>query len=212
MGDFSPSIIGSWKLELVGNTLSLIDMYYHTTPLVISNDVDDIDIIWQFERHLSHNADSFETAKQYIQSLDQVEVNRWFKKLQPIDFHNYFIPIPIPNKYFCMETMEIVELNYVHTPDDYYPQTGYPEKMVVNADGSYSLDTDENSPDLWYKNNGERYMYMEDKTMAYFTNDKFKQVLNDLYKMLLSDKTYVSTANEYMFLQRFSYNSNFSFD
>ena len=41
---------------------------------------------------------------------------------------------------------------------------------------------------------------------------KNKEALNYLYKTLLAGKTYIGTTNSYMFIQRFTHISNYSFD
>lgn len=131
-------------------------------------------------------------------------------------FKGYFVPTPIQNKYFSMEKCELVDIEVDWDSVKDYWHTGDIINLVYNeAENKYFFDE---SDELWfwYKDCGdgtcEVIRELEELSRTHFNNDKFRKILSELYKELLEGKTYVGTMNSYMFMQRFSYIGDFTFD
>lgn len=203
-----------WQLHVEGTNLYLEHKGEKYSDYLILDNVGDLESLWLFERHLEHRANNFALVVCYLSKLkgdDHREIEMLFMKLTPETFKNYFIPIPIEGVYFSLETMELVNLTYVQLDnDEYYPKTGEVVQFKLLENGNYTI-ADNDTPDLWYKNDGERWRWMDERIRKYFTVDKFLDILKDLYSKLLADKTYATTVNQYMFMQRMSYLSNYQF-
>lgn len=126
-------------------------------------------------------------------------------------FKGYYIPTPIDDTYFCMETCELVKIKVDWQSVREYFDTGEIINLKYNDDKKmYEMDMDADW--FWYDGDEENEKIF-DMILDYFTdNEGFKQACNTLYKELLSEKQMLGTINEYMFLQRFTNISRISLE
>lgn len=210
----------NWKLRKGENNVLHCDREDGAKSFILTNQCTyDANISW-FERLYSHKYQEYDMFKNYIREEllheDKVElIKDWFTQLTPKDFVGYYIPVPIKDTYFSLETQEFVELQ-LHNIDDGEYSPDYGEIVVLDkypTDGKYFVNYEMDLWGFWYdRNTHDHKRHVYDKVQDYFTNDKFKEALNYLYKTLLAGKTYVGTTNSYMFIQRFTHISNYSFD
>ena len=126
-------------------------------------------------------------------------------------FKGYFVPTPIPNKYFSMELCELVDIDVDGDSVLGYWHTGEIINLVFNEETKkYHLDKNLDRW-FWYDEN-DVILELEKKVGLHFNNDKFKKILSYLYEELLEGKTYVGTMNSYMFMQRFAWIGLYTFE
>lgn len=125
-----------------------------------------------------------------------------------MNFENLYMATPIENKWFSLEKCELIDM-IIEQPlyDDGTP-FNYDTGEVYVIKNNIMLD---DSP-FWYSKEGIFDYKMYEKVQEHFTTPEFNDILRGLYKELLAGKVIASTANSYMFIQRFSYISNFVFD
>lgn len=128
--------------------------------------------------------------------------------MNDLDFKNLYMAVPIQNKWFSLETCEIIEMTIEQPLYDDGSPFNYDTGEVYVIENNIMLDE---SP-FWYSEEGEFDYKLYEKVQEHFTTPKFNDILKSLYKELLAGKVIASTANSYMFIQRFSYISNFEFD
>lgn len=145
-----------------------------------------------------------------ISEIEEYVKNPKKMKITAELFKGYYIPIPIPNKIFSMELCEIIDID-VHESVKEYWYTGEVINLVYNeSTKKYYLD--ESIDDFFWTVDGEEHRMIFNLVQEYFTTDKFLAVRKYLYRELLEGKTIVGTMNSYMFLQRFTNISHWSFE
>lgn len=145
-----------------------------------------------------------------ISEIEEYVDNPKKMKITAEMFKGYYIPIPIPNKIFSMELCEIIDIDVdIESVKDYW-DTGEIINLFYN-DETKKYHLDENVDWFWYKNDEYNQMIFN-LVQEYFTTDKFLAVRKYLYRELLEGKTIAGTMNSYMFLQRFTNISHWSFE
>lgn len=145
-----------------------------------------------------------------ISEIEEYVKNQKKMKITAELFKGYYIPIPIPNKIFSMELCEIIDID-VHESVKEYWYTGEVINLVYNeSTKKYYLD--ESIDDFFWTVDGEENIMIFNLVQEYFTTDKFLAVRKYLYRELLEGKQIVGTMNSYMFLQRFTNISHWSFE
>lgn len=145
-----------------------------------------------------------------ISEIEEYVKNPKKMKITAEMFNGYYIPIPIPNKIFSMELCEIIDIDVdIESVKDYW-ETGEIINLVYN-DETKKYHLDETVDWFWYKNDEYNQMIFN-LVQEYFTTDKFLAVRKYLYRELLEGKTIAGTMYSYMFLQRFTNISHWSFE
>lgn len=125
-------------------------------------------------------------------------------------FKGYYIPTPLTDTYFCMQTQELVSFK-VHNFEDNEDSREAGEIYIFDPiDDGYTYINHEK--DYFWYDGDEENLETFDEIQKHFTNDKFRSILNYLYNELLAGKQMVNTMYDMMFLQRFSYISKYEFN
>lgn len=128
--------------------------------------------------------------------------------MNELNLKNLYMALPIENKWFSLEQCEIIDMVIEQPLNDDGTPFYYDTGEVYVIENLIMLDEEP----FWYKGEKGIDNKLYSKVQEHFTTPKFNDILKSLYKELLAGKVIASTANSYMFIQRFSYISNFEFD